>query len=66
MQLLAVLLCVLQLFTGAQALWPQPAHLTNGSSVLFIDPSVKFTYKPLAGKRSVRYVALSSRVTARS
>jgi hypothetical protein len=51
---LAGALCALQLFGGAQALWPEPIHMTNGSSVLYVDPNVKFTYKPLSGKREVR------------
>lgn len=51
---LTACVCALQLFGGAQALWPEPQHMTNGSSVMYIDPNVKFTYKPLSGKRSLR------------
>ena len=42
-----------QLLACAQAVWPEPSKMTNGSSVVWISPDVKLSYMPLS-KRGVR------------
>jgi hypothetical protein len=60
MRSIPFLLTVLQLLAVATAIWPEPQQMTNGSSVLFISPDVKFSYKAMSGTRSIRYVLPAS------
>ena len=54
MRSLSLVLSLLQLLALASALWPEPTSITTGSSVLYITPSVKFSYKPLAKRSTLR------------
>lgn len=51
---LSLLFAAAELLSFTNALWPQPTHYTNGTSVVWIDPSVKTVYKSAVSKRSLR------------
>jgi hexosaminidase len=43
---LSLLFAAAELLGQTNALWPQPAKITNGTSVVWISPNVKTVYKP--------------------